>query len=879
VPQLSYPGVYREEVETQTQVVQGVTTANLALTAFFKKGPVEEPILVTSLSEAFRVFGDFTEKSLGPTTLANYFANGGQNAYINRVVGDGADQSQAAFLKEVLAEATGEFTAGSGGTDSLDFSVAEENLSPGSVRLFLNHTEAITGEAQGTTDTTTGPFTGTLDNVPVEPSGVTIDFLLSGATPASVFDDGSGNLTGDGTGTIDYTTGDYSFTASGATENATPITADYNSAVAGALQSEIAGTQRDNQRVYHGSLDERWPVYYSIEFSWTDQGSTSRTATVGSLGSITGDATGDVDLETGEFYLDVGANAVEVDGLITVTYFAFDPLEAVDDGAGALTGDLVTAGTVDYETGAITATSIAFDTAGLLYWIDYDAEIHPTQAKNPGESGDDLQLEIAVNENFLDKTTGLYSQYTVTLFETDAEGNQQTRETFTFIVLDDLTDAKHIAQVVNDPFLGSDLVEMLSPLSDEIPTAIQGGTKSSLLVDTGTGSADAITTVLPLGGGELAPGTLEITYTSGGDTKTITDDSQGSLTGDVNTGVAAGVDYETGLLQFTPSDAPDNATTVDAAYTFTPSSLTVAADYTGGSDGAAITRSEVTDIALSATEQGIYAFNKVDEILIMVTPDFAGDPIAEEAQLTYVESSKRQDSMVLLAPPEGASVSQAITYKRDVLASLSNRGAMYHPWINIEDPITGNTVAVPPHGHVSGVWARTDRNRSVGKSPAGIRDGSIRNMLGFKDGNLKEEDVGRLTSAHVNALWQPPNQPRAVWGVRTLEVDGEYRYIVKRRTIDFTSVSVARSLWWAVFENIGPSLFVPVGQQIRNFLRRQFRKGIYAGDTEREAFFVTVDRSNNPPETIQAGQLIVDYGVATNTPGEFIRLRHRQITV
>ena len=110
------------------------------------------------------------------------------------------------------------------------------------------------------------------------------------------------------------------------------------------------------------------------------------------------------------------------------------------------------------------------------------------------------------------------------------------------------------------------------------------------------------------------------------------------------------------------------------------------AQYSGGADGAALTRAEVTDITLSATEQGIYALDKVDEIMIICTPDFAGDWVAEAAQLAYAED--RQDAMVLLSPPEGASTTQAINYKRNVLASISNRGAMYHPWIVIEDPIT-----------------------------------------------------------------------------------------------------------------------------------------------------------------------------------------------
>lgn len=886
--QFTYPGVYREEILTQRRVVQDVSTANLALVGFFEKGPVNEPVLVTDFQELDRIFGSFTEKSIAPTIAAAYFANGGQNVYVNRVVGAGAAKADSQFSDVIETEDTGALSTGGGNPDALSFTAAQTPLVPGSVRLFFNEDTDITAEAQGTTDGTADPITGQLDNAPVEPGSVTINFSLSGPAAASVTDDGSGNLTGDGTGTIDYNTGDYSFTPTGATESGDPITADYthavangNATVANTPFTETVASQTDGQRVYHGELTWDWPVYYTVEFTWTDQGSTSRTAVVDSGGVISGDATGTLDLETGEFVLNVGANEVESGGTIVATYWYYDPLETEDDGAGALTttgGLLASPGTVDYETGDITGTTANLDAVGKTFWLDYGQDIHPVQAKNEGDSGDNLRLDIEVDDNWLDPDTGLYTRFTVTVVEEDPDaGTEDNRGSFDGIVLDDLTSPNHISQIINDPFLGSDLVEMIEEFSDEIPTGLSGEALSGVLVDDGTGVVRQIATTLPLVDSRgIVPGTLTITYTSGGLTKTITDDALGGLTGDVDGASPASIDYDTGELLFTPSDAPDSATTVDAAYTKLSEFETVSADFTGGSDGAAITRAEVTDIALSANDEGIYAYNTVDELLMLCLPDFAGDPVAESAQLAYVDTEQRQDSMVLLAPPEGSSVKQALDYKLRVLASNSDRGAMYYPWIAIEDPITGNTVNVPPHGHVGGVWSKTDLNRTVGKAPAGINDGALTFLLGFEK-ELRNTDVGRLNQVNVNALWQPPRQPRSVWGARTLEVGGEFRYINKRRTIDFVSVSIARSMWWAVFENAGPGLFVPMRQQIEGFLRRLFLQGVLAGATQSEAFFVKVDGGNNPPEVIEQGQVIVDYGVATNTPGEFIRLRHRQI--
>lgn len=78
---------------------------------------------------------------------------------------------------------------------------------------------AVASEAIGASGSTT--YTGTLANVPIRPG----DLEFTDETLV-IADDGDGTLSGDGTGTIDYTTGVYSITFSGATSDA--VTADYD---------------------------------------------------------------------------------------------------------------------------------------------------------------------------------------------------------------------------------------------------------------------------------------------------------------------------------------------------------------------------------------------------------------------------------------------------------------------------------------------------------------------------------------------------------------------------------------------------------------------------------------------------------------------------
>ena len=51
----------------------------------------------------------------------------------------------------------------------------------------------------------------------------------------------------------------------------------------------------------------------------------------------------------------------------------------------------------------------------------------------------------------------------------------------------------------------------------------------------------------------------------------------------------------------------------------------------------------------------------------------------------------------------------------------STNGALYFPYIRSNDPLTGQTIELPPSGSVAGIFARIDANRGVWKAPAGLK--------------------------------------------------------------------------------------------------------------------------------------------------------------
>jgi phage tail sheath protein FI len=92
MPTYLSPGVYMEEVSAGPKPIEAVGTSTAAFVGFAERGPVNQPMLVTSWPQYTRTFGDFVEGAYLPLAVFNYFLNGGGNAYVVRI---GADPDEA----------------------------------------------------------------------------------------------------------------------------------------------------------------------------------------------------------------------------------------------------------------------------------------------------------------------------------------------------------------------------------------------------------------------------------------------------------------------------------------------------------------------------------------------------------------------------------------------------------------------------------------------------------------------------------------------------------------------------------------------------------------------------------------------------------------
>jgi phage tail sheath protein FI len=204
-------------------------------------------------------------------------------------------------------------------------------------------------------------------------------------------------------------------------------------------------------------------------------------------------------------------------------------------------------------------------------------------------------------------------------------------------------------------------------------------------------------------------------------------------------------------------------------------------------------------------------------------------------------------------------------------------GAFYFPWIMVADPLgdPGASVAVPPSGHLAGVYARSDAERGVFKAPANEV------ILGALDLRYPVSRIlqGTLNLEGVNCIRSFQGTVK-VYGARTLASHAgavsEWQYVNVRRLINYLRESIDAGMQWAVFEPNAEDLWSKVRRNVGAFLNGEWAAGGLVGATPQQAFYVRCDETTNPPDVRAQGQLVTEIGVAPVQPAEFVIFRLTQ---
>lgn len=515
-----------------------------------------------------------------------------------------------------------------------------------------------------------------------------------------------------------------------------------------------------------------------------------------------------------------------------------------------------------------TAEILGLDVSGSTTYL-YSGEAASSWTGTAAWKGayyNQLRMVISGNNDYQDGHGG-WTRYDVSIDEESSVGaaDWSVLEEYAAVIMDDDTDDNFISEVVNNE---TDYYTIAAGVTYDAPRSLRA--KVHLAEWLGEGDAAEVSFSGTLLNAPLYEGSLSIVAAA----ITATDDGDGALSG---TGITSGtINYTTGAWTLVFTAAPAAAVQILATYYEEPSATTASCQLASGADGTGpLTRGDVSDPALSAAKEGIYAFNELDAILNISLPDFAGVVTVGNDLIAYAEDKKNRFS--ILTTPISTTPSDAVKFVRNTAAYNTSYGAVYYPWVKIYDPIAddGRNVTVPPDGFIAGVFARTDKRRNVGKAPAGINDGMLLGATGLER-VLDKGERDLVYPARVNPLIESPQTGRAVWGSRTLSRDAEWLQVNVRRLFMFCEQSIYDASFWTVFENNGAGLWSKMKAQGDGFFLNIFRDGYLAGDSPSEAFFVKIDDENNPPEAVDAGILTADYYIAPNKPAEFVRLRFQQ---
>ena len=277
---------------------------------------------------------------------------------------------------------------------------------------------------------------------------------------------------------------------------------------------------------------------------------------------------------------------------------------------------------------------------------------------------------------------------------------------------------------------------------------------------------------------------------------------------------------------------------------------------TGGSDGSALADSDYVS-ALSMIDF-------IDDALMVAIPGQTSTTVNKGV----IDYCTERGLFPIIDAPVGYTVDQVNTYRRSLDAWT---GALAYPWGKVNDSLSGTLKSVPAAGHLMGVYARMFDTYGIHRAPAGTE--AVINGFVEVVTTLSADNIGVLNAVGVVCLCVKPNIGVVVWGARSLNSsDTTMRYVTDGVLNLTIKKSIHDGTQFAIFEANNEFLWSRLESACKAFLEDLRLSGALKGSQE-EAYYVTVDDTNNTDETINNGQLFIEIGYAPVKPAEFIIIK------
>ena len=227
--------------------------------------------------------------------------------------------------------------------------------------------------------------------------------------------------------------------------------------------------------------------------------------------------------------------------------------------------------------------------------------------------------------------------------------------------------------------------------------------------------------------------------------------------------------------------------------------------FSGGDDG--IVGISASDIIGETSGGGLYSFSNPETVTIdVLTASGWSDMSVVRAGLEICE--RRGDCIFIVDPPKGMSVQEMINWSNGTGSYTSQRGldtsfgALYWPWVEINDSFTSKNMFLPPSGFVAGQYAYNDEVGHPWNSPAGLQRGRLTKAINVEMSPTQgERDALYGNRNVVNCIVNFISNGIVIWGNKTLQrTPTALDRVNVRRLMCYLERSIARVTRGFVFE-------------------------------------------------------------------------------
>jgi phage tail sheath protein FI len=301
------------------------------------------------------------------------------------------------------------------------------------------------------------------------------------------------------------------------------------------------------------------------------------------------------------------------------------------------------------------------------------------------------------------------------------------------------------------------------------------------------------------------------------------------------------------------------------------------------SDGDIVEDSSI--IGNQKNKTGIYALDSVNFNLLCIPPYKNDETPSGDVYAKALDYCEKRRAILILDPPKSWNSNDKPKDPNtgidspDFQLKRHRNAAIYFPRIKAIDPRDNKLREFVPCGAVAGVIARTDIQRGIWKSPAGM-DANLNEIHGFSF-PVTDKGNDELNQLGINCLRIMPAIGPVIWGARTMmgadKLASEWKYLPVRRLALYIEESLYRGTKWVIFEPNDESLWSQIRLNVTAFMQDLFRKGAFQGVSPKQAYFVKCDSETTTTHDIDQRIVNIIVGFAPLKPAEFIILKIQQI--